>query len=426
MTRLLRPRLRSALGAAAAALLVALPLHVQARALGSPVTINVWNYATGNEQKVFQAAYDRFNHAQSTIQVQGTWGVNNDKTLTAISGGKPPDVVDLGGADPLCSWAAKGALTDLTPYLTSSHINLNGYVRQALSYGTCNGKYYGITGAFDGLFLYYNTDIFARAHLTPPRTIAELDQDAARLTIEKNGRIEQLGFSPNGGISGDDGLQVWAYTFGGNWWNPRTHAVTPTDKGNVAALTWEASYYKKYGATALNNFNGASYGGGPLGSDPFAFGKVAMELGGEWLHAFLNSYAPKIHFGEVPIPVLRAGNKPVMYPNGDVWIIPSTAPHKAQAWQFLHWLEQPARYQPICNGMINLPQFTALYDNLGWANGALRSSVALWKQYQPVAMPQLSNFVKYESLIANAEQQATLGKSSPAAALGQIAGQLGQ
>jgi multiple sugar transport system substrate-binding protein len=263
-------------------------------------------------------------------------------------------------------------------------------------------------------------------HITPPHTIAELDRDAALLTKEKNGRISLLGFSPNGGISGDDGLQVWAYTFGGNWWNPKTHAVTPTQKGNVAALTWEASYYKKYGTTALSNFNGASYGSGPLGSDPFAFGKVSMELGGEWLHAFLNEYAPRVHFGEVPIPVLHAGDKPVMYPNGDVWIIPSTAPHKAVAWQFLHWLEQPAVFKPICNGMVNLPQFNTLYDHLGWANAALRESVELWKQYRPAPMPQLPNFVKYESLIANAEQQATLGKMSPAAALGQIQAQLGQ
>jgi ABC-type glycerol-3-phosphate transport system substrate-binding protein len=146
-------RLSIAILTALALLAALLPAQTFARTAHAPTTINVWNYATGYEEKVFQAAYNRFNRAQSAVRVAGTWGVNNDKTLTAISGGKPPDVVDLGGADPLCSWAAKGALTDLGPYLKASHVDLSSFVPQALSYGTCNGKYYGITGAFDGLFL---------------------------------------------------------------------------------------------------------------------------------------------------------------------------------------------------------------------------------------------------------------------------------
>jgi multiple sugar transport system substrate-binding protein len=403
-----------------------LPGHAALAARPADATsIRVWNYATGEEQKVFQTAYDAFGKAQTGVQVAASWGVDTDKILTAISGGTPPDVVDLGGEDQLCSWAAKGALTDLTPYIKSSHIDTSQFVPQALSSSFCNGKEYGLPGAFDGLFLYYNTDILAKAHVTPPHTIAQLDQDAAKLTVESGGKISQLGFVPNGGISGDNGLQVWAYTFGGNWWDPKTHAITPSQAGNVAALTWEQSYYKRYGAKALSTFNGASYGSGALGSDPFAFGKVAMEVGGEWLNAFLRNYAPSIHFGEVPLPVLRAGNKPAMYTTGDVWFIPSTAPHKDAAWQFISWLEQPSHYAPVCNGMVNLPQFNSLYNNDSWASPALKTSIGLWKQYNVFAMPQLPNFVQYETMIANAEQQATLGSSSPADALNQIAGQLG-
>lgn len=391
-----------------------------------PVTIEVWNYATGDEQKAFQAAYDQFNQSQKAVHINATWGVNNQKIITSISGGSPPDVVDLGGADPLCSWAAKGALLSLNSRIKASNLNLSSFVPGALSYGQCGDTYYGITGAFDGLFLYYNKDILKAANITPPKTIAELDKDAALLTKESGGKITQLGFSPTGGISGNDGLQVWAYTFGGEWWNPKTREVTPTRPGNVAALKWETSYYQKYGVQALNDFNSASYGSGPLGSDPFAFGKVAMEMGGEWLNAFLHNYAPKVNFGEVPLPVLKAGNKPMMYPDGDVWIVPSTAKHPDGAWTFLMWLEQPKHYSPILNKMINLPQFKSLYEDVSWAVPALQESVKLEKQYDAVAMPQLANFVKYESLIANAEEQATNGKMSAEAALGQIKGELGQ
>lgn len=392
----------------------------------APVTISVWNYATGEEQKIFQSAYDAFNSSQSAVHIDATWGVNNQKIITSISGGSPPDVVDLGGADPLCSWAAKGGLLPLNSRIKASNLDLNAFVPAALAYGQCGSTYYGITGAFDGLFLYYNKDILNAANITPPHTIAQLDQAAAALTKESGGKISQLGFSPTGGISGDDGLQVWAYTFGGNWWNPQTHAVTPAQPGNIAALKWETTYYQKYGVQALNDFNSASYGSGPLGSDPFAFGKVAMEMGGEWLNAFLRNYAPNVNFGEVALPVLHAGNKPKMFPDGDVWIIPSTAKHKDGAWTFLMWFEQPKHYAPVANKMVNLPQFKSLYQDISWAGKPLQESVKIQNQYEMVAMPQLTNFVKYESLIANAEQLATNGKMSAAAALGQIKAQLGQ
>ena len=391
-----------------------------------PVTIEVWNYATGEEQKTFQAAYDAFNSAQTAVKINATWGVDNQKIITSISGGSPPDVVDLGGADPLCSWAAKGALLSLNSRMKASNLDTSAFVPAALSYGQCGDTYYGITGAFDGLFLYYNKDILKAANIAPPTTIAELDKAAEALTKESGGKITQLGFSPTGGISGDDGLQVWAYTFGGDWWDPKTKAVTPTQPGNIAALKWEMSYYKRYGDKALNDFNSASFGSGPLGSDPFAFGKVAMEMGGEWLNAFLHNYAPNVNFGEVPLPVLKAGDKPKMYPNGDVWIVPATAKHPDAAWAFIMWLEQPKHYAPILNQMVNLPQFKSLYTDITWAGGPLQQSVKLENQYDMVAMPQLANFVKYESLIANAEQQATNGKMAAEQALGQIVGELGQ
>jgi maltose-binding protein MalE len=76
--------------------------------------------------------------------------------------------------------------------------------------------------------------------------------------------------------------------------------------------------------------------------------------------------------------------------------------------------------------MVNLPQFKSLYQDISWAGGPLQQSVKIQNQYEMVAMPQLSNFVKYESLIANAEQQATNGKMTAEKALGQIVGELGQ
>jgi multiple sugar transport system substrate-binding protein len=389
----------------------------------APVQIQVWNYATGYEAQAFEAEIALFNRSQHRIHVNWLGGVTLQKVTTAISGGTPPNLVDLAEADPLPSWAAEGAVTNLTPYLRKDHVNLKEFVPGALAYASYKNQVYGLPGAFDGNFLYYNTTLLAKAGIkSPPRTFTQLWADAQKLTVIKGGKLQQVGFVPNGGIGfAQTGLMLWAYDFGGSWWNQKTGKLTPTNPGNVAALTFETSYYKKYGYKRLNTFNSSSFGSGPLGSDPFAFGKVAMEVGGEWLRDFLAHYAPKIKFGETTLPVPKVGDKPGEFVDGDLWIIPAHASHVAQTLTFLLWLEQPAHYDPILNKMVNLPQFAAQYQNDSWAVPALRASIALERQYTVAGIPSVPDLTRYETGIASAEQNATYGRMSPKAALAQLA-----
>ncbi len=398
-------------------------LTAAARRTAGPVQVSLWSYATGYEAQAFQTEINLFNKSQRQIHVNYLGGVSLQKVTTAISGGSPPDLVDLAEADPLPSWASEGAVTNITGLLRQDHVNLRSFVPGALSYGMYKGKVYGLPGAFDGNFLYYNKTLFAKAGIkTPPRTFAQLWTDAQKLTIIRNGKIVQAGFVPNGGIGfAQTGLQLWAYDFGGDWWNAKTGRLTPDNPKNVAALAWEASYYKKYGYSRLNTFNSSSFGSGPLGSDPFAFDKVAMEVGGEWLRDFLAHYAPSVKFGEVALLVQKLGERPQEFVDGDLWIVPAHAPHVAAAVRFLAWLEQPDHYDPICNKMVNLPQFAAQYANDRWAVPALRASIALEKDYIVHGIPSVPDLTRYETAIANAEQNALFGRQTAQQALRQVA-----
>ncbi len=392
------------------------------RAAG-PVQVSLWSYATGYEAQAFETEINLFNKSQHQIHVNYLGGVSLQKVTTAISGGSPPDLVDLGEADPLPSWASEGALTNITSLLKGDGVRLSTFVPGALAYGMYKGQVYGLPGAFDGNFLYYNETLLAKAGIkAPPTTFAQLWTDAQKLTVIKNGKIVQAGFVPNGGIGfAQTGLQLWAYDFGGDWWNSKTGQLTPDNPHNVAALAWEASYYKKYGYARLNTFNSSSFGSGPLGSDPFAFGKVAMEVGGEWLRDFLDHYAPSVKFGEVALPVQKAGQRPQEFVDGDLWIVPAHAAHVAAAVKFLAWLQTPAHYDPICNKMVNLPQFQAQYANDSWAVPALKASIELEKRYVVHGIPSVPNLTRYETAIGNAEQNATFGRESAATALKQVA-----
>ena len=61
-------------------------------------TIQFWSYTTGEEQKIFQNAIDSFNATHSKIHVVPTFGVDNQKFLTATAGGSPPDAADVNGS----------------------------------------------------------------------------------------------------------------------------------------------------------------------------------------------------------------------------------------------------------------------------------------------------------------------------------------
>jgi multiple sugar transport system substrate-binding protein len=389
------------------------------------VDITVWNYATGYEAQAFETEVNLFNRSQSAIHVSFLGGVSEQKVDTAIAGGTPPNLVDDGGGVSMMTLAAQGALLNLTPYLKRDHVNLAQFVPSSLETITYKGKIYGLPGGFDGNFLYYNKKLFKAAGIaSPPKTFAQLWADAKKLTVIRNGKIVQAGFVPNGGLGfAETGLQLWAYEFGGNWWNPKTGQLTPLDPGNLEALTWETSFYKQYGFKRLNTFNASSFGSGPLGSDPFAFGKVAMENGGEWLRDFLNHYAPSIDYGETTLPVQKIGDKPQEFINADLWVIPARASHIQATLKFLLWLDRPSIYQPILNKMINLPQFTSLYDHPNWAVPGLRVSIELQSKYTVHGIPEVANLTQYETGIADAEQNATYGRMSPRAALQQLANQ---
>ncbi|HAY98053.1 MAG TPA: hypothetical protein DCY45_00665, partial [Mesotoga sp.] len=47
---------------------------------------------------------------------------------------------------------------------------------------------------------------------------------------------------------------IYFYVFGGQLWNPETEEITADHPGNVAALEWVASYYKKFDLQKIRVF----------------------------------------------------------------------------------------------------------------------------------------------------------------------------
>ncbi|HZS87570.1 MAG TPA: extracellular solute-binding protein [Chloroflexota bacterium] len=282
------------------------------------------------------------------------------KILASIEAGNAPDVVMLGYVRP--SWLQQGAVMPLDNYMKQSHFDLKKFTDAAWNQGYLNGHYYTMTSEQDSLVLLYNKDLFKKAGLDPnkpPTTISQLEQYAKKLTIyNSDGSIKQLGFMPNysNGGGGANYFQLWGDVFGGSWYDAAHKKVTPTNPRNVQALTWLANYWKTYDPSKLDRFE-AGFGTYLGPNDPFARGKIAMLVDGDWWPFYL----PKgFHLGGGYIPY-PDGHPELAHRSGvfgDVMFIPKGSKHPDLAWKFINWYMNSEREQ------LNLPNHLTGYPLL--------------------------------------------------------------
>jgi multiple sugar transport system substrate-binding protein len=97
-----------------------------------------------------------------------------------------------------------------------------------------NGQYYALPTAVRSLALFYNKDLFKKAGLNPdnpPKTWDELINDAKKMTVYNNGKLEQEGFAPD--VTGQ-GYHVFEEVLLRQW------GITPFSDGNKK-VQWNSS-----------------------------------------------------------------------------------------------------------------------------------------------------------------------------------------
>jgi multiple sugar transport system substrate-binding protein len=396
------------------------------------VQLTMWQqWGGGHEEAALQAAINQYERLHPDVRITQTPVTNDAKILSAITGGNPPDIIDLGTSLELGAWATQGAIMPLNSYISASKLDLGQYVPDALKPVTVNGQVYALPFMDFTTGLLYNKKLFAAAGLNPdkpPATLEQLDADAKRLTRQApDGKITQLGFAPD--WPGPDQGQVcplesYGWLFGGQWYDPTTNKVTPDSPANVAALTWETDFVKQYGAQNIANFIGSS-GVYLTAGDPFESGKLAMVFDGPWALAYIEANVPglagSIGVAPFPAPAADPQNTGTSFIDTNPQVIPRGAAHPQQAFEFIKWLTtDPQLASSFANLVANLPQLKdvppfALERNPGFdffiSNGA-SSHVHVW--------PQLAVSSEYQTRLCQAQQSAIFGQSSPGQALASL------
>jgi multiple sugar transport system substrate-binding protein len=407
------PVTRAAPRAAACALFLVLAGCPRTGGTGATEVI-YWTGWSGHELEIQQGLVDEFNatHPGVRVRILSQYGNSGyQKVRIAFAGGATPDIMSTVWADELASYAMRGVLTPLDSYLRRSGRDIyREYTPGVARMLHIGGRPYGMAVTTNTSFIAYNRRIFQESGLDPdrpPTTIAQLDAAARACTrYDRDGNFLRYGFRPGG-------LALWAYVFGGRWYDPDQRKVTADDPHNLAALGWLASYAKAYDLHKMDAFQ-TTFGSDQTVQGPFFVGKMAMWSTGEWAQQFVNRYAPRLDWGWFPLPAPPGGRTNTTGAGGSVFVIPAACPHKEAAWEFLNWLTSPHAVKVFCRGIGNVPPLIQVGREPEFQNDPLfRFAVEIAQGQNSFGPPPIPIWPTFAREIGRTEEKAVIGGGDP-------------
>ena len=192
--------------------------------------------------KAANAAFQR-EHPGVAVNVQyQTWGNHLQKFDAALAGGNAPDVIEMGNTE-MTKYMAAGAFQDISSDRASIP-NSGTWLAGLAAAGRFGGKIYGVPYYAGSRVVTYRTDLFRKAGLKVPTSLAQLTAAAKKLNSQNSAK----GFSPIY-IAGTD----WyvAMSFVADYGGTIARQVSGKWKGTLASPQAIA------GLTAYKNFFGA-------------------------------------------------------------------------------------------------------------------------------------------------------------------------
>lgn len=414
------------------------------RSADGRVVVQYWEKWTGFEGEAMDAVVADFNASQSGIRVERlTVSDIARKMMLATAGGNPPDLAGL-WSHYVPVYAEKGALTPLDDLVAEAGIAEDEYLPLMWSLCRHRGFHWALPTTPASIALHWNKRMFREAGLDPeqpPRSLAELDRMAERLTIvqvERGGRpvrarfdeltpeeraahsftLLQLGYAPS-----EPGWwnSMWGYWFGGELWDGdrRITAATPQ---NLRALAWYQGYADKYGLKNLQTL-GSSFGNFSSPQNAFLSGKVAMVLQGVWMYNFIDKYAPGIEWGAAPFPCADpVPGSDITIAECDVLVIPRGARHVREAFAFMRYVNTQPAMEKLCLGQRKFSPRREVSEGFLKAhpNPYIRVFMDLAASPRVRAVPRLTVWNEYDEEMRIAFDRVYTGLATPEEALQEV------
>jgi N,N'-diacetylchitobiose transport system substrate-binding protein len=244
-------------------------------------SITVWlqvDAQAANWEPIVKAANAAFQreHPGVAVNVQyQTWGNHLQKFDASLAGGSAPDVIEMGNTE-MTKYMAAGAFQDLSSDRASIP-NSSTWLEGLAASGRFGGKLYGVPYYAGSRVVTYRTDLFKKAGVKIPTSLAEFTA-AARKLGRQNG--DQKGFSPVY-VAGTD----WyiAMSFVADHGGTIARQVSGKWKGTLASPKAIAGLtaYKNF-FTAVSRASKTTDETRPNPYDVYAQGKAGSMVGPGW------------------------------------------------------------------------------------------------------------------------------------------------
>jgi multiple sugar transport system substrate-binding protein len=376
--------------------------------------------------KALDGVVAAFNAQYPALKVVTEWGVASTRSLLATAGGQPPDLTVLFPGGSLAAWSANGALRALNDFVAATHYDLAAFIPSTIDEGRLEGQLYALPLGIGAYMLYYNRTILSEVGVSaPPRTLEETQAISDKLVQKRGTTYRRVGFIPLAGYGADgDGFSLYAYLFGGQLWDPRAQEFTVSSPANVEALRWLVDYYRRYGVTALDEFQ-AGFGRSAGADGAFFSGKVPMMIDGQWQVFNAQDAKLKIDFDVAPIPY--PANHPqqanLTLTRTHSYVIPAQAPQAEGAWQFMSWSQTGDGPVILAEAVTDLPAVKSYLTNAKLEKIDPRYTRFLRYLTGPNVFPQLPATPVTSELadsLSSAMDLAIHGGAAPEAALSHV------
>jgi len=393
-----------------------------AAAPGQQANIVLWHGYTDAEAKAINSLVAQFNATHRNVHVTAQFQGNNDyalqKVLTALAGGKYPDVAYLYGSD-AAQIARSPKAVRLTDWVNGKALDWNDFWPGERAAATVNGQIVGVPALVDNLALVYNKKLFDRAHLSYPTPDWTWDdfRNAAKALTDSARR--QFGWAYVADGSEDT---VWRYEAmlwqaGGDILTADNRAPAFDSPAGLRALTLLRDMATVDHSVYLDSGNGNYLG-------LFDAGKIAMLWTGPWDLSDIRDH--KVDYG---VQILPAAQSHQTISGPDNWVVFDNGKARVDgAKQFLTWLNDPRQLLswslatgdlPVRASVTKLPeyaQFAARYPGVGTFTDNLANAQK--------ARPTIPNYAKISEALGQSVVSVLLGKAQPDAALKSAAEQV--
>jgi multiple sugar transport system substrate-binding protein len=215
-------------------------------AMGAPTVIKHWYWVPAADQPAYMEMLDEFNRTHSDVQVEWENVPHNEmrrKFITAFTVGAGPDTFVV-TSNWIGEFAAMGMMVPLNDLVGGWDATPDIY-ENLWENSTIDGKVWGLPWKLLVSYLYYRTDWFEEAGLTPPVTLYELDEAARKLVADTDGdgRIDRYGFGLRGGAGGGTMYYTFMQAWGSKLYDEAGRAAFKTPE-TIAATDWYLNLYK--------------------------------------------------------------------------------------------------------------------------------------------------------------------------------------